>query len=450
MLYFVICTSVFFAENIKAQSEHGLIQDQNFELIDDQDQNIDYYGSNNQEALFSVQSYTFFGKANGVPSDAAIANDVKTKVKYILGYMRRNPGNTAAIYPSYTVSTVKIESTADNKYKVTYKINAKGVFNTGTVDYTFLIPISHSTVYQRSQGLCTSADAEKVSADTFWYHWSPTLAGCPLVENTDYIKYYTTITPIKNTVTTYPEYNRLFQNGTMNVSTFFGVANYDEQNWNPYTTSDLTGRDFIHQRELLINTYKMSSRVWSESEVRQYYNPGSERPLPYIEEFSKLTSKGKINFRLFFGNTGLDHDSSAFHVFLKIALSTHQVILYNGHSGLGKNLNIPSIETTRGVALSFNQNYQLFYFGSCVPYSYYTDMYFKRKANVNDPKGTKNLDIITFGDESYFSNHYDDRIIQALFFYADKNIKQTYQAIIGNDTRFHFGINGDEDNPTLP
>lgn len=410
--------------------------------------NPDYYGSQNQEARFIIQSYTYFGKSNGVPSSETIANDVKVKVKYILGYMRRS-SNPAAIYPKYTVSTLKIEDTG-SKYRVHYQISAKGSFQTGTTSYTFLIPISHSTIYERSEGKCTVADESKIDASIFWYHWFPQLAGCPLVENVDYISYVAQLNLINNTIITYPEYERLFQNGSLNMTTFFGVANYEATNWDPNTSSDIAAKDYLHQRQILVETYGMQSRVWSENEVRQYYNPSSESPVPYIEDLTRVTRNGRVNVRLFFGNTGLEHDSKAFHIFLRPALMNQQIIIYNGHSGIGKNLNLASIESNRGVPFSLSSNYQIYFLGSCAPYAYYTDMFFKRKISTSDPLGTKNLDLITFANESNFGNHYDDRLIQAVMNYSINNIKTTYQNIIGQDTRFGFGVNGDEDNPTQP
>jgi hypothetical protein len=406
----------------------------------------DYYGSQNQEANFSVQSYTYFGKSLGIPSEERIANDVKTKVKYLLGYMRRNPQSPSSVYPKYKVSTLKIEDTG-SQYRVWYQVSGKGVFAPGQTTYNFLLPISHSTIFEKSQDRCTVLDGEKVDASTFWYHWDPYLSGCPLQENVDFVKYTTTLNYIANTKTSYPEYDRLFINGSLTVMSFFGLAEYEETNWNPMNSNDISARDYIHQRDTLINMYKMSSRVWADSETRQYFNGTN---LPYIEEFTKKTPKGLVVFRLFFGNTGLEHDSKAFHAFLKISLASSQVMIYNGHSGIGKNLNLTSIETNRGYKLPLNQNYQIYFLGSCVPYAYYTDMFFQRKVSAADAKGTKNLDIITFGDESIFGNHYDDRLVAALFDYADNNRKQTYQQIIGTTTGYYLGVNGDEDNPTAP
>lgn len=406
----------------------------------------DYYGSGNQEAQFSVQSYTDFGKSLGEPDAERIANDVKIKVQYMLGYMRRSSEGHSAVYPNYKVSTLKIVDTG-SQYRVWYQISGKGVFQPGLLNYSFLVPISHSTIYQKSQGKCTTANSEKVDQTTFWYHWDPYVNGCPLQENIDFVKYTTALNYLSNTQTTYPEYERLFATGSLSTWSFFGVANYDETNWNPMTSPDISASDYIHQRDRLMQEFHMSARVWSESEIRQYFN-GTK--LPYIEELTKNTIHGSVSFHLFYGNTGLEHDSQAFHAFLKMALSQSQVMIYNGHSGMGKNLNLSNIESSRGTQLAMSGNYQIYYFGSCVPYAYYTDMFFQRKVTANDPKGTKNLDIITFGDESVFGNHYDDRLIAAIFDYADNSHKQSYQQIIGTDTKYYLGVNGDEDNPTTP
>lgn len=405
----------------------------------------EYYGADNQEAQFTVQSHTYFV---GKPSESTIQSDAKAKAKYMLGFMRRNKPS-AALYPKFIVKTVNV-ALEGSRYRVDYAIHGKGVFAPGLENYSFYIPIMSSQIYEKSQGQCFTADDDLMSSSIFWYHWNPLLPNCPLVEGTDYVKYTTRLVYLENTKSTYPEYERLFESGNLNISSFFGLENYDQQDWNPDTTPDISARDFRNQRDYLVNTAKLSRRVWSESEVRQYYNPSAGKPIPHIEEFTGQTAKGQIIVRLFMGNTGLEHDSKAFHIFLKSALASSQVILYNGHAGIGKNLNLSSIESARGFKMPLSQKYQILFLGSCVPYAYYTDMFFQRKVTSTDPRGSKNLDIIAFGDEAQFGNTSDRNLLIALMQYAYLGSKQSYQQIIPNNSRFYLGVNGDEDNPTSP
>jgi hypothetical protein len=154
-----------------------------------------------------------------------------------------------------------------------------------------------------------------------------------------------------------------------------------------------------------------------------------------------------IRIRLVLSDTGYAHNSAAFHAFLKEALANESVVIYDGHSGIGKNMDLAGIEKLRNIKLTLNPKYQILFFGSCVPYAYYTDMYFARKKSPTDPNGTLNLDIFTYGQESVFANDQDRSLTQALVRWAQQNYRTSYQEIIGSGSNYYFGINGDEDNP---
>jgi hypothetical protein len=70
------------------------------------------------------------------------------------------------------------------------------------------------------------------------------------------------------------------------------------------------------------------------------------------------------------------------------------VIIYEGHSGLGGNLNIPELEEKAGK-FQFPKKKQIFYFDSCSSYSYYLD-------HFNAYKTKTNIDVVTNGLSSYF------------------------------------------------
>ena len=119
-----------------------------------------------------------------------------------------------------------------------------------------------------------------------------------------------------------------------------------------------------------------------------------------VLEFTKLvkTDEGKtINFRIvrLLAETGVGTKNVTFAKFFKNAMERSDVVVYNGHSGLGGNLDIPSIEEKSGE-IQFNpKKRQLFFFDSCSSYSYYLYPFEQKKS-----KGK--IDIITQGLQSYF------------------------------------------------
>ncbi|AZZ36550.1 hypothetical protein CIK05_07025 [Bdellovibrio sp. qaytius] len=92
--------------------------------------------------------------------------------------------------------------------------------------------------------------------------------------------------------------------------------------------------------------------------------------------------------------TSIESKSKVFAEFFKQAVAKADVIIYEGHSGLGGNLNIPELESKAGK-FEFPLKKQIFYFDSCSSYSYYLD-------HFNAYKTKTNIDVVTNGLSSYF------------------------------------------------
>ena len=80
-------------------------------------------------------------------------------------------------------------------------------------------------------------------------------------------------------------------------------------------------------------------------------------------------------------------------------------------------------------------------------------MYFKRKQTAANPKGTKQLEVLTNGLATYFSVMHSTNLVmvQAISAWASEKATPSYQAIAKQlDSKNLFGVNGDNDNPTTP
>lgn len=410
-----------------------------------------YYGAKHQQASFSFETTLLIPSSKGTVTEKLATSEFKAYARYMLGMMRRSE-SPSALYPKYSVKLLG-SNVVNSKFNGAYvQISAMGVFAPGQRSYTLFVPKYTAGLYQKANGLCQNGKSG-VEESNFWYHWDPKSEGCPLVEDTDYSRIAVNLAFLPNTAETYPEYERLIRdyNGApgLTMSIFHGLANYDSTDWNPDTnTSDWGGISYLRDRDFLINRMGFRSYIWTESQVREWYNPEAGRPLPRVETFSKSTPRGQIAIRMLLAETGVYHDSKAFHVFLRDSLANDSLMFYLGHSGIGMNLDWSRIESQRGFKLRINPGYQIFYLGSCVPYSYYTDMYFQKKISGEDPTGTKNLDIIAYGNESLFGTGDEQRLIRAVVDYMKGGDRATYQEIVGEDTDFYLGVSGDEDNPT--
>ena len=409
----------------------------------------EFFGARSQEAKFSFEAQFFMPLSKGTPTDKLVKSEFKPYIKYMLGQMRRTAGNAAAIYPKYEIKLNKFEKANDSFNRVYIQLTGKGVFSPNLKEYTFLIPFYVGDIHKKANELCNAE--EPVDDSIFWYHWAPLKEGCPLVAQVDYAAITAPIIYLPSTAKTFPEYDRLFRQGPqggLRMTIFFGLEKYEETNWNPVTNEKDWGAISYRQQKEALTKLGFTSVIQAEADVRKVYNPDKGQPIPYIETFTKQTAHGPMTIRLFLGNTGVAHDSKAFHLYLKDALMNDSVVVYNGHSGIGKNLDLSRIESLRGIKLPLNPEYQIFFLGSCVPYAYYTDMFFQKKSTSKDPAGTKNLDILAYGNESVFANSDDIRLTQALLNYMEKDQRTSYQDIITADALYFLSVNGDEDNPT--
>jgi hypothetical protein len=96
-------------------------------------------------------------------------------------------------------------------------------------------------------------------------------------------------------------------------------------------------------------------------------------------------------------DTDIAARTKVFAEYFREAMQSSDVIMYSGHSGLGGNLDIPSIEEKAGRIRFNHRKKQIAYFDSCSSYSYYL-------STFRDVKRRAKIDIITNGLNSYFVN----------------------------------------------
>lgn len=409
---------------------------------------LEYYGADHSEAEINIIGFIVVDQT-GAPTKSQLDPLIRLQMRYMLGLMRSREQQAAALYPKWTFSILETKKIAAGSYSVKYHLKTKGVFATGTTEYTFTLPYNPKKIFKQAQGKCMESKAEE---SNFWYHWEPLLNDCPLKENIDYYNYTTDITPIINTIETYPEYDKLLNaNKTINMTMFFGFEKYGLQKWTPdegeNKDEDWGIKGYNKQRQFL-KSLGFTETIWTQQQIKTLYK-AKDRFVPYITEFNLTGRTANIRIRLILADTGFNYNSLAFHTLLKDAFTKESVIVYNGHSGIGHNLDLGAIEKQRGFRFTFNPKYQILFLGSCVPYSYYTEMFFSKKKTASDPRGSLNLDILSYGKEAIFGNNEDQALTRALVKYALRGERQSYQRIIRSSPNYFFGVNGDENNPKM-
>ena len=409
-----------------------------------------YYGARNQEATYELIADILVITSKKEVSLKELNQEVAGLYKYVLGQMRRTPGNPAASYPKYSIELLQSAPEKEGVVRATIKMRAKGVFRKDLESYNFYVPIEQSKLWTQAKNLC--AYDVGVDSGNFWYHWEPRKSDCPLIQGVHYNVVTAKLKYIPSTILTFPEYDNFARtDNTLKVTYMFGLESYTDNEWDANSSGDWGAIWYRQTRDYLVMNFDFKKRAWSDSEIADligYDKPADGKNWPTIEDYTLDTLKGQIRFRLFLGVTGLYNESTAFHKILQESLFNENVVFYSGHSGIGKNVDINKIEKLRGSRIPLSRNYQIYFWGGCVPYSYYTDMFFMRKQNLTDPQGTEKLDIIAYGNESVFTANDDQRLILALVNYMTDTKLTSYQEIIGDQDRYFFGVNGDEDNPT--
>lgn len=404
---------------------------------------LEYYGADHTESEVTIKGTVLMEQATE-PTKIQADPLIRMQMRYMLGLMRSRETKAAALYPKWSFSLTEIKKLAVGFYAVKYDLKTKGVFASGTTQYTFTIPLNPKKIFAQSKGQCMQETAVE---SNFWYHWEPLLGNCPLKENVEYFNYTTDLKLIANTAESYPLYDKLVDsNKIIKMTLFFGFEKYGFQNWSPEGGEDWGIRGYNQQREFL-KSMGFSETIWTRQQIETLYK-AKDRFIPYISEYNLAGSTANIRIRLVLADTGFAYNSTAFHMLLKDALAKESVVAYNGHSGIGHNLDLAAIEKLRTIKFTFNPNYQILFLGSCVPYAYYTEMFFSRKKSAKDVNGSLKLDILSYGKESVFANQEDHALTRALVSYAETGSKQSYQNIIRSSPNYFFGVNGDEDNPT--
>lgn len=409
-----------------------------------------YVGVNSTEAVIEYQT-TVQKKWNRTtnPSAKWVKELVDSQVEHMVGPM--SMGDVLAVPKGdHVLSEIKLDKIENGFAVVSYKFKGTAVVGNGPREkLDIVLPIAPDTIYESSfvgdKNPCT--DDHYQSEGDFWYFWSPEREGCNLKENVDYKIVKAKLTRIANTKKSYPEYSKLPDaNGVVSMHVFFGLDDSSKSR-DASTSKDINADNYREFRAYLLG-HGYTSRKMTETEVKRIAKT-SDGKLPYVEVFSK----DKMQVRLFFGATGINEDSKAFHWFFKDAIENASIMIYNGHSGLGGHLDLASIEANIETNINFNTNrYQIFFFDSCTSYRYYNQQYLERKMTEQDPKGTKKLDIFTNGLSTYFhvltnANVVMTEAVEKALQMSANGQYVSYQTIAQEiDSDNLFGIVGDEDN----
>ncbi|OGQ18627.1 MAG: hypothetical protein A3B70_06445 [Deltaproteobacteria bacterium RIFCSPHIGHO2_02_FULL_40_11] len=379
------------------------------------------------------------------------------------------------------IEFIDIEDTPDPKRKkLSYQFKGTVVFDKqafGNASYKNAIrtvpiklPLSPDRIYKLSlvKGFNPCTDPEYNTEDDFWYFWDPDLKKCSLKKDSkNVIRTFGTLVRKKSTLLTYPEYDRLFGdnlNGeTLNIALFFGyIDEIDILSFRHSKRVRRRKRDDAYDayRSTIQELKKRGFRITHAKELFRVY-PAPDGKHHFTNGLNFLTRLQKqvpselgttidLKIQILLADTSIDAKDATFHHYIKPAFESADIVLYDGHSGLGGNLDLTSQEFQD---IQFTPNkYQIYFFNGCSTYPYFNGSFFNKKG------GRKNLEIITSGLPTLTATSVLNTLAFLDYFLEGKT--RSYQKILQNLTRSNFeeeedlvyllGVNGDEDNSFRP
>jgi hypothetical protein len=227
---------------------------------------------------------------------------------------------------------------------------------------------------------CTDPFAHDNETGIYWYYYRPEQAGCTLAAD-DVVKARATVkVSPENTTNTYPEYDKIWSDNTLSVVSIFGK----------YEDGATTAADvgvWSHGRFVdAMRAEFPNARITPASTPA---SPGIANPDVAIE--STLPNGKKVKITSFLVDN-VREGGAAFEQRYNALSGDADVIVYNGHAGLGQN-----VRALAKMGTFKPGKYQIVYMNGCDTFAYVDGTLAETRARLNpsDPTGTKFMEILT-------------------------------------------------------
>jgi hypothetical protein len=366
-----------------------------------------------------------------------IKGQVRTQMLYSIGQINGERGTSWLNKLVVTNTTWK--SLGGGLYQINYHAKMPVAWG-GKTDlptmYAFTFPrrvdtTGLSTFTSKYGQTCNDGDDGSVIVANYWYHYRPKAPDCSFAE-ADVVRPTAAVKlDSGNMVAKYPEYHRVWEDGALNVVAIFGKYERGA------TSDDDAG---IAAFNSFVAAIKRELPGAATTPATVSDNPGSANQ---DVTFQYTRGNGQLVTVVALLTDELASEGTAFNARYADVSAGADLILYNGHAGLGKN-----VAALASKGKFFPGKYQIFYFNGCDTFSYVDDTLARTRAllNPDDPNGTKYMDTVSNAMPAYFVDLSDAAVafIRAMMNYSTP---ATYTSILRNiDTVQIAVVTGEEDN----
>ena len=321
--------------------------------------------------------------------------EIEKQLLYTIGQL--NGDDSVGRLDKLRLREVKTERGDDGAVTIRYQATlqvAWGKRNDVPASYTLLMPRDVSSAglegfTQSYKESCVDFGAHDVDAGSMWYYYRPGAYRCKLAEE-DIFRFEAevSVSPV-NTTGKYPEYDKVWEDGVLNVVAVFGK--YKD---GATSSADAGISGYNRFSDQLADALRAHGLETTPEALPS--SPGVETP--------EITYRATLDD----GHAVVVHTilvdnvrtaGAEFDRWYAERSKTADLIIYNGHAGLGSNI--------RALARKGDWQtgqYAVVFMNGCDTYAYVDSALFDAHAEVNpdDPEGTKHLDLVTNAMPSYF------------------------------------------------
>ena len=368
---------------------------------------------------------------------------VKDQLLYTIGQL--NGKNSVGRLDKVELTNVKSEA-AGGKTRITYHAKMPVAWGDkrnppSSVDLVFPRDMSYAEIEKFATDYghtCVDWGAHDVDSGSMWYYYRPARSGCSLAaERVLRVTASASLSPT-NTTGMFPEFHKIWEDDTLNVVAIFGK--YEDGATSSDAGIDAYNR-FVASMKTELSRYTVTSLPATVPS-----SPGVA--VTDIEWNATLPDGKKIKVNaLLTDNVRTALNTTAFRTKYENLSTRADLIVYNGHAGLGANVRALS-RSGKWVA----GQYLIMFENGCDTYAYVDGSILTAHAAVNpdDPAGTKYVDIVNNAMPAYFSSM--PNATMALFRgLANHAAPKTYEQIFaGVDRSQVVLVTGEHDNTFTP
>jgi hypothetical protein len=369
---------------------------------------------------------------------------IDDQLLYTIGHLNGHDSNGVGRLDKVEISNVQTEHLDNGMTRVTYHAVLPAAWgHPDRVPQTHTLRLPKDISFSGQEAFtnkykdnCVDRFAHDVDSGIMWYYYRPLAYGCSISD--DDVVTLTADVSMSSTNTTgkYPEYDKVWEDDTLNVVAIFGK---NEEN----ATSNDAGISAYNSFTRAVKRQLEPFNLVTSPELVPY-SPGNDMPdTTYYGTFPD-GKKVVVTALLIDGVRVAGHE---FDQRYESLTGNADFISYAGHSGLGANIRA----LARKGSWESGQ-YTIVYMGGCDTYAYVDSALAEARSAVNldDPTGTKYMDMITNAQPAFFHEN-PNTVMQFLDGLMSYDDPKTFDQMFAKVDDFQvILVSGEEDNVFTP